>query len=601
MSIFRQIVHYFSVYKKYIGSRFYIVFVLTALAATTEGFGIAMLLPLIDAADLGFGGDTLDQSQVKIALQTVLDFLGIGTSLIGILIFIGLIFLFKGVIVFSAHAYQSHLKSQLMREMKALMFDKYATMDYDYYSKHNTGHFINVINNQISNLIKSFDHFKQFLATIITTAAYLGTAFFLAWNFALMAIAAGATLMILFRGLNKFVHGLSRKTAHEEGTLNRFLVQTVQSFKYLASTAQLGHLRTGVMQSITRLASYMRSQGFAQALTLALNEPVAIFLVLTIIVVQVVLFDAPAAPIFVALVLFNRAIGSIFGVLQAWQMTLSKIGSLEIVEQEFIRLDKNQQRNGTTPLGPLSRGIDLQNVSFAYHRGLKNVLESLNITIPVNGTVAIVGESGAGKSTLVDILTLLLRPGQGTVTIDGCESEAVDVKTWRSQIGYVSQETVIFDDTVANNICLWKDDYNSDEAARSRIEKAARQAYAEKFVLDLPDQYNTIVGDRGVRLSGGQRQRLFLARELYKNPRLLILDEATSALDSESERFIQRSIEDLMGRTTVVLIAHRLSTIKNADYIYVLEGGKVIEEGSYDHLLTIHDGRFSRMVRLQKA
>jgi subfamily B ATP-binding cassette protein MsbA len=531
----------------------------------------------------------------------VLDFFGAGSSPIGILVFIGLIFVFKGIILFSAHAYQSHLKSQLMREIKAMMFGKYATMNYGYYSRHNTGHFINVINNQISSLIKSFDHYKQFLATIITMAAYIGTAFVLAWNFALMAIAAGAFLMILFRRLNQYVHDLSRKTAHEEGTLNRFLVQTIQAFKYLVSTAQLGHLQVGVMHSIQRIASYIRSQGFAQALTLALNEPVAIFLVLTIIVVQVVLFNAPLAPILVVLVLFNRAIGSIFGVLQAWQMTLSKIGSLEIVEQEFKNLEDNQQRNGTQQIGPFSEGIELRDVSFAYDSNPTNVLNSIQLFIPVNATIGIVGESGAGKSTLVDILTLLLRPIHGTVTIDGQSSKDIDLKSWRSQIGYVSQETVVFDDTVANNICLWKEDYNTDEAAKSKIKEAARQAYAERFILDLPDQYNTIVGDRGVRLSGGQRQRLFLARELYKNPRLLILDEATSALDSESEQFIHKSIEALKGNTTVVIIAHRLSTIRNADHIYVLEGGKVIEEGSYNQLVAIQNGYFNRMVSLQKT
>jgi ABC-type multidrug transport system fused ATPase/permease subunit len=597
--IFSQILHYFSVYKKYIGRRLYIVFILTALAAITEGFGIAMLLPLIDAAGVGLGGEGMDQSGVKAALQGVLDWLGIGTSMVGILLFIGCVFLIKGLIIFSSQAYESHLQSQLMREMKALMFNKYRTMDYGYYIRRNTGHFVNIITGQIAGLISSFINFKSFLATLITTAVYFGTAFLLAWQFAIMAVVAGIVLLLLFRGLNNYVHGLSRKEAQERGELNKFLVQTVQSFKYLASTAQFDHLRSGVMQSIHKLARYMRSKGIAQALTTALNEPVAIFFILLVIIIQVAVLDAPLAPIFVALVLFNRAMGGIMGIQKAWQATLSKIGSLEIVEKEFSVLGKNQERSGTIQLKPLDQGIELRHLTFAYGQGHDDVLKDITLSIPANATVAFVGESGAGKSTLVDMLTLMLRPRQGEIRIDGVPGQEVDLASWRSQIGYVSQEAVVFDDTIANNISLWKDDYNKDPKARERIEFAAKQAYAEKFIQDLPEQFNTIVGDRGVRLSGGQRQRLFLARELYKNPRLLILDEATSALDSESEKYIQESIEALRGRTTVVIIAHRLSTIKNADYIYVLDKGRIIEQGSYNQLLSTNNGRFNRMVALQ--
>jgi ABC-type multidrug transport system fused ATPase/permease subunit len=318
-----------------------------------------------------------------------------------------------------------------------------------------------------------------------------------------------------------------------------------------------------------------------------------------VIILQVTVLDAPLVPIFVALVLFNRAIGGVMSIQKAWQSTLSKIGSLEIVEKEFRMLEKNQEHGGTILLNPLDQAIELRQVSFAYGLGHDDVLKDITLTIPANATVAFVGESGAGKSTLVDMLTLMLRPRQGEVVIDGVSGGEVNLDSWRSQVGYVSQETVVFDDTIANNICLWKDDYNKAPKARERIEFAAKQAYAEKFIQDLPEQFNTFVGDRGVRLSGGQRQRLFLARELYKNPRLLILDEATSALDSESEKYIQESIEALRGRTTVVIIAHRLSTIKNADYIYVLDKGRIVEQGSYDQLLSTNNGRFNRMVALQ--
>ena len=343
----------------------------------------------------------------------------------------------------------------------------------------------------------------------------------------------------------------------------------------------------------------MRGQGIAQALTAALSEPLAIFFVLLVITIQVAVLKASLAPIFVALILFNRAMGSTLSIQKAWQSTLNKIGSLEAVEKECKALDENQEFCGSTQVRPFHQNLELNNVSFAYDKDHEDVLRDITLTIPANATVAFVGESGAGKSTLVDMFTLMLQPRQGEILIDGLSSLDVDLDSWRNQIGYVSQETVVFDDTIANNICLWKSDYSKDTEARTHIENAASQAYAEEFIRELPEQFNTIVGDRGVRLSGGQRQRLFLARELYKNPRLLILDEATSALDSESEKFIQESIDALKGRTTVVIIAHRLSTIKNADYIYVLSKGRIVEQGEYSELTTIDNGRFNKMVALQ--
>jgi subfamily B ATP-binding cassette protein MsbA len=197
------------------------------------------------------------------------------------------------------------------------------------------------------------------------------------------------------------------------------------------------------------------------------------------------------------------------------------------------------------------------------------------------------------------MLTLMLRPRTGEIRIDGVPGSDVELGSWRSQIGYVSQETVVFDDTIANNICLWQGDYDEDPELAARIEDAAQRAYADHFIQDLPDGYNTVVGDRGVRLSGGQRQRLFVARELFKRPNLLILDEATSALDTESERYIQESIDALKGEMTVVIIAHRLSTIKNVDYVYVLDEGRVIEEGAYEELRHRERSRFREMVEMQ--
>lgn len=601
MSLFRQIIYYFSIYRKYIGRRLLIVFTLTAMATATEGLGIAMLLPLIGTAGVGLGeaGQSADTAGVHAALQNLLDMLGIGSSMVVILLFIAALFLLKGIILFLTDAYQSHLKSQLLFEIKSLMFNVYSKMPYSYYSKRNTGHFINIINSQTNGLIGSFNNYKKFVTTFISTIVYFFFALLLAWNFAIMAIVSGVSLLFLFRGLNNYVHSLSRKTSSERSHLNKLLVQSIQAFKYLVSTAQMEDVRQGVEESIGRLSGYMRSQGVAQALTQSLGEPVSVVFILMVIIIQVSVLEAPLTPIFVALLLFNRSMAGILGIQQAWQAMLGKIGSLEVVEKEFRRLQECEEKKGILKIGSFHKDIVMHDVSFTYGSGMPYVLQNISLSIPAKTTVAFVGESGAGKSTLVDLLTLLLRPSSGEIYIDGIAGMDVDYDSWRRQLAYVSQETVIFDDTIANNISMWKSDYRNDSSARERIEKAARQACADQFIRDLPDHYNTLVGDRGIRLSGGQRQRLFLARELYKNPRLLILDEATSALDSESERSIQQSIDVLKGHTTVVIIAHRLSTIKNADYIYVLDKGKIIECGAYNELLEKDNARFQRMVALQ--
>jgi ABC-type multidrug transport system fused ATPase/permease subunit len=353
------------------------------------------------------------------------------------------------------------------------------------------------------------------------------------------------------------------------------------------------------MDSIRRLTGYQFRQSLGYALTQSIKEPISIVFIIVIIAVQVAVMNQPVAPIFVALLLFHRGMQSMVTIQGSWQQMMNRIGAVEMVREEFERVKRRQERGGTHQLPPLEKDVEFQNVCFAYDESDGDVLHEVNVTIPVNTTVAFVGESGAGKSTLVDMLTLLLRPRIGEILIDGVPGTEAALKSWRSQIGYVSQETVVFDDTVANNICLWKGVYSNDPKVQMHVKKAAQKAYAHHFIEDLPNGYETVVGDRGVRLSGGQRQRLFIARELYKQPNLLILDEATSALDTESERYIQESIDALKGQVTVVIIAHRLSTIKNVDYVYVLDEGRVIEEGNYDELRYHEGSRFREMVEMQ--
>ena len=248
---------------------------------------------------------------------------------------------------------------------------------------------------------------------------------------------------------------------------------------------------------------------------------------------------------------------------------------------------------------PLPAGIEksevaFRDVTFSYD-GERDVLRDINLTVCPGETVAIVGQSGSGKSTLVDLIPRFWDVEKGSITVDGIDVKDLRVKELRALMGNVSQEAILFNDTIFNNIA-----FGSADATPERVEEAARVANAHDFIMDTPGGYDTVIGDRGCRLSGGQRQRISIARAILKDPAILILDEATSALDTESERLVQEALEKLMrGRTTIV-IAHRLSTITNADRICVLKEGAIVEEGTHDQLIA-RGGLYRHLVDMQQV
>lgn len=266
------------------------------------------------------------------------------------------------------------------------------------------------------------------------------------------------------------------------------------------------------------------------------------------------------------------------------------------------RIEKilNAENPITDPAKPLNLpenngkcSISFKNVSFSYD-GERDVLKNINIDIAPGQTVAIVGQSGSGKSTLVDLIPRFWDTGSGVIEVDGMDVRDLRVRDLRSLMGNVNQEAILFNDTIHNNIA-----FGVDNATREQVIEAAKIANAHEFILDTPDGYDTVIGDRGCRLSGGQRQRISIARAILKNPSILILDEATSALDTGSERLVQEALERLMKDRTTVVIAHRLSTISNADRIYVLQDGMVAEEGTHDQLLA-RNGIYKRLVDMQQ-
>ena len=292
--------------------------------------------------------------------------------------------------------------------------------------------------------------------------------------------------------------------------------------------------------------------------------------------------------------LFAYRLNGSFGQLSQAQTTLS--GALVVVDSllEFVDGQSGETaRNGTVHIKSINTGIEFRDVSFKYDPEEPEVLKNVSFTIPRGRITAIVGSSGAGKSTLSNLLVRLHNPQGGSILVDGIDSRELDIPSWRSRVGVISQETFLFNDTVFNNIA-----FGRPEASLKDVKEAAQRAEAAAFIDSLPKGYDTELGDRGVRLSGGQRQRIALSRVLHIKPDLLILDEATSSLDAETEAAIMESIHGLRGDHTIVVIAHRWSTIRGADNIVVLDHGEKVEEGTHETLIS-RRGRYYSLVQTQ--
>jgi subfamily B ATP-binding cassette protein MsbA len=265
----------------------------------------------------------------------------------------------------------------------------------------------------------------------------------------------------------------------------------------------------------------------------------------------------------------------------------------------FTVLDRHQEIQevkGALTLPRMTRQVEYRGVGFRYAEAASSTLRRIDLVARPGEVVAIVGTSGAGKTTLVNLLPRFYDVTEGEILIDGVDVRQASLKSLREQIGLVTQETVLFNDTVRANIA-----YGLESVDEARVETAARAAFAHDFILDLPRRYDTMIGERGSRLSSGQRQRIAIARAILKDPPILILDEATSALDAESERLVQGALANLMkGRTTLV-IAHRLATVRDADRIVVVEGGEIREAGTHEELLRRKGGLYGRLYELQFA
>ncbi len=586
----KHLLYFYRVYTKYLDKGVWLLLTLTILVAFADGLGISMLLPLLQSLDIS------DQTKDANILNKIVDTLGISDSLTRILTFMFVIFLGKALLKFWAGYYRSSLFKELYRYLKIKFYDAVLNVNYQYFTKKNTGHFITIMETHVNRTVRSFDLFVTLVTGTVMAVSYLVIAALISWEVSVMAVLLGVLIFGLLSVVNRFVRKLSTRIAAEEKHMNQIAVQALHAFKYIVSTASFRPIQLQYEKSIKSITHLQFKTKLANAFTASIQELLSVTLLIAMIVIEVVILGYPIGAVFVILLLFYRGVNQMLAVITNWQELIAYHGYVVSVDEELDALMANQVVEGPKSMSATinQEEIEFSNLSFSFEDSQQPVIKNLSFTIAPNTTVALVGPSGAGKTTIVDLLTGLLLPQAGQIRIGSQLLRETRLNEWRSTIGYVAQDLTVFDDSVGNNICLFQ-----EAATMPAIIEAAKKASAHQFIQALPQGYQTRIGDKGVRLSGGQKQRLFIARELYKNPELLILDEATSALDSESEQSIKDSIDQLRGKITVVIIAHRLSTIRDVDHIYVLDKGRVVEAGNYEDLVSSDSSKFAKMVELQ--
>lgn len=572
--------------------KIFIGMALSILVGVLDGFGLAMFLPLLQMVENPSSINPEGLGNLKF-LVVGLEELGFTFNLVTILSLMAAFFVLKGLAIYSSSVYQVILRQFFIKRIRIDLSNKLATMSYKAFVLSDAGRIQNTLAGEVSRVSKAYQSYFAAFQQLILVIVYMVFAFFIDAKFALLiCIGGGLTNFIygqIYRMTKASSQNLTKGSHHYQG----LILQFVNYFKYLKATGSLKDYNRKLKESISYIEENNREIGKLGAIVQSLREPILIIVVSIVIIFQVSLLGGALSTILISLLFFYRALSSMMLLQNYYNDFIGVSGSMENMRDFENILNNSQETSGAKELETFKNTIELKDVSFQYSDTM--ILQNIDLQIRKNETIAIVGESGSGKTTLINILCGLIPADGGKLLIDGVDSEEINLESYQRKIGYITQEPVIFNDTIFNNVSFWSphtpENYN-------RFRWALNQALIEDFVDSLPDKEFSLLGNNGINLSGGQKQRLSIARELYKKVNILVLDEATSSIDSETEVLIQDNIDKLQGNFTIILIAHRLSTIRNADVIYILENGRINCQGNFKSLIQT-SGKFQKMLNLQ--
>ena len=507
-----------------------------------------------------------------------------------------LLFLFKGIFDYGQAYLMNYVGLRIVADIREKLYNHLQTLSLSFFTKTPTGILISRITNDVNLIQGSVSNaITGLVKDAFTVIGLIGVVIYRDWKLALIALFIFSLVIIPIKEFGKRLRKFSRKSQQRMGSITTFLHETIAGNRIVKAFNMEDYEKRRFAEENNRFFKIV----FKRVKIRALSHPLMEFL----------------GGIAVAIIIWvggYRVIqgeltpGAFFSFITALFMLYAPIRDLNKVNLEvqeglaaairvFELLDTTseiKEEEGAIPLPPVSKGVDFQDITFRY--GEETILKDISLHVNVGEVIALVGMSGAGKTSLVNLLPRFYDVEKGQILIDGHDIRKVTFKSLRNQIALVTQQTILFNDTIRNNIAYG----NIHGCSDHEIIEAAKAAHAHDFIIKLPEGYNTPIGEQGVKLSGGERQRLSIARALLKNAPILILDEATSSLDSDSETEVQKALDQLMKGRTVFVIAHRLSTIRNANRIIVLSDGRVVEQGNHTELIALN-GEYRRLYDLQ--
>ncbi len=584
----------FVYFYRYLGYRIFFVLVMSILIGFLDGLGLTMFLPLLQMAD----GSSSATGESLGNMGFIIDWfnsIGIELNIKTALFIIFVFFSLKGTAVYISSSYKVGVNQYFISTLRMKLTALFTRFSFKAFVTSDVGRIQNSFTGEIGKVTNAYRTYMECMQQIILVLVYMLFVFTVDWKFALLICIGGIITNLLYSSIYKNTKKQSVELTKNSSSYQGLIIQYITNFKYLKATGFLNRYADKLRDIIKQIEKNNKKIGLLNVRITATREPMLIGIVCLVITIQVVVLGGQLASVLVSLLFFYRALTALMVFQSNYNNFLGASGALQNItsfEKELVQL---AEPDGKNKINQLNGSIELRNVDFDYENS-DEILKQINLKINKNQSVAFVGESGSGKTTLVNLISGLLKPNKGEITIDGVNLNEIKKTSYQSRIGYIAQEPVIFNDTIFNNITFWAE---ATEENKAKFSEAIKRASIQEFIDGLKKKENTRLGNNGINLSGGQKQRISIARELYKDIDILILDEATSALDSETEKEIQNNIDALKGNYTILIIAHRLSTVKNVDMVYLMDNGRIIGQGSFKQLIESSE-RFRRMVELQE-